>query len=184
MPVKCITPLLLACLFCTALTAQKVYTKNGKISFFSKSTVENISADNNGVVSVLDQSSGDLQFSVLMKGFHFRKSLMEEHFNENYVESDKFPKAVFKGRITDLSKVKFNTDGNYEVTVTGELTLHGVTRSVTQTGTIHVSGGTITAISTIRLRLADYRISIPAVVKSNVAEVVEVTIDCIYDQKM
>ncbi|RYY62441.1 MAG: YceI family protein [Chitinophagaceae bacterium] len=184
MLVKGLLPVLLVILTCTALCAQKVYTKNGKISFFSKSSVENISADNNGVVSVLDEATGELQFSVLMKGFHFKKSLMEEHFNENYVESDKFPKAIFKGRITDLSKVNFGTDGSYEVTVSGDMSLHGVTKTLTQPGTIQVKGGVVTAVSTITIRLADYNISIPAVVKSNIAPVVDVTVDCIYDQKM
>lgn len=97
-----IASILLACYIDAA--AQKVFTKNGSISFFSTAPMENITADNNQVMSVLNTQNGDLQFSVLIKGFHFKKSLMEEHFNENYMESDKFPKASFKGNITDVSK--------------------------------------------------------------------------------
>jgi len=163
---------------------QKVYTKNGKNSFFSKSPVENITADNTGVLSVIDQATGDIQFSLLIKGFHFKKSLMEEHFNENYLESDKYPKAVFKGKITDAGKIKWTTDGSYTASVTGDLTLHGVTQHVTQSGTIEVRAGKVSSASTFTVKPADYKISIPAVVKDNIAEVIEVTVNCVYDQKM
>ncbi|MEP7163275.1 MAG: YceI family protein [Ferruginibacter sp.] len=167
-----------------SVNAQKVYTKNGAISFFSKASIENISADNNQVVSVLTLPTGELQFSVLIKGFHFKKSLMEEHFNENYMESDKYPKATFKGTINDLSKVNFTTDGNYTVEVAGDLTIHGITNKTTTTGTITVKAGTITATSKFKIKLSDYKISIPKIVKDNIAEVVDVTVSCVYDQKL
>src|SRR5437868_4715809 len=93
------------------LFAQKVYTKNGNISFFSKSPIENISANNNQVMSVLSVPTGEMQFSVLIKSFHFEKALMEEHFNENYLESNKFPKAIFKGAVLDMSKINLAKDG-------------------------------------------------------------------------
>lgn len=164
--------------------AQKVYTKNGTVSFFSKAPLENISAGNNQVMSVLVLTSGDIQFSVLIKSFHFKKSLMEEHFNENYMESNKYPKAIFKGKIVDLSKVNFTADGNYTVQVTGDLTIHGVTNKVTTAGTITVQSGIISASSTFRIKLADYRISIPGIVKDNISETVDITASCKYDQKL
>lgn len=167
-----------------SLNAQKVFTKNGAVSFFSKSTLENIQASNNQVMSVLIPSTGDLQFSVLIKSFHFKKSLMEEHFNENYMESDKFPKASFKGKINDLSKVNFTTDGSYAVEVSGDLSIHGVTQKVVTQGTLVVKAGVITAAAKFNLKLADYKISIPSVVKDNIAEVIEINLSCIYDQKM
>ena len=147
-----------------SLTAQKVYTKNGAISFFSKASVENISAENNQVMSVLTLPAGELQFSVLIKSFHFKKSLMEEHFNENYMESSKYPKATFKGKINDLSKVNFTTDGNYTVEVTGDLTIHGITNKTTASGTITVKSGIITATSKFKVKLADYKIDRKSVV--------------------
>ena len=165
-------------------SAQKVYTKNGNISFFSKSPLENISADNNQVMSVLNQQNGEMQFSVLIKSFLFKKSLMEEHFNENYLESDKYPKAIFKGNIGDLSKIDFTKDGNYSVNVTGDLTLHGVTKKVSAPGTLLVKGGKVSAESKFPLKLADYNISIPKLVKDNIAEVIDITVSCGYDQKM
>ncbi len=167
-----------------SLTAQKLYTKNGFVSFFSKASIENISAENNQVMSVLTLPSGELQFSVLIKSFHFKKSLMEEHFNENYMESSKYPKATFKGKINDLSKVNFTTDGNYTVDVTGDLAIHGITNKTTTTGIITVKSGIITATSKFKVKLADYKISIPKIVKDNIAETVDVTVSCVYDQKI
>ena len=164
--------------------AQKVYTKNGSVSFFSTSPLENISASNNQVMSVLNLSTGDLQFSVLIKSFHFKKSLMEEHFNENYMESDKYPKASFKGKINDLSKANFTKDGVYTVEVSGDLTMHGVTNKISTTGTITVRSGIITAAADFKLKLADYKISIPKIVKDNIAEVIDIKLSCLYDQKM
>src|SRR5437868_2935959 len=79
----------------------KYYTKNGKIEFYSKATLEDIDAKNKTVAAILDSQTGAMQFSVLMKGFEFQKALMQEHFNENYVESDKYPKGEFKGTITN-----------------------------------------------------------------------------------
>jgi hypothetical protein len=111
-----------------SLQAQKIFTKNGNISFFSKTSIENISASSNQAACVLDASNGNLQFSILIKSFIFKKALMQEHFNENYMESNAFPKATYKGQITDISKVDFNKDGVYHVATTGELTMHGVTQ--------------------------------------------------------
>jgi hypothetical protein len=172
---------------CTAFIAadaQKVYTKNGSISFFSKASVENISAENSQVTSILTLPGGDLQFSVLIKAFHFKKSMMEEHFNENYLESDKYPKATFKGKINDPSKVNFAVDGTYPVQVSGDLMIHGITNNITAAGIISVKSGVIKATSTFKVKLADYKISIPSIVKDNIAEIVDVTVSCVYDQKI
>ena len=101
-----------AILLSSSLFAQdKYFTKTGKISFFSKAIIENIEAHNRSVTCVLDTKTGNLQFSVPIKGFEFEKALMQEHFNENYAESDKFPKSTFKGTITDISTVNLQKDG-------------------------------------------------------------------------
>ena len=164
--------------------AQKYYTKNGNISFFSKTSLENIKADNNQVMCVLNTQTGEIQFSLLVKSFHFEKALMEEHFNENYMESDKFPKATFKGTITDMSRVSFNTDGIYTVPVTGDMTLHGVTKKITTTGTIIIKAGKISASSKFPIRISEYNISVPNLVKDNIAESIDVTVNASFDQKM
>ncbi len=176
--------LMVVILAATHSFAQKFYTKNGLISFYSKSSMEDITADNNEVLSVINTTTGDLQFSVLNTGFHFKKALMEEHFNENYMESDKYPKAIFKGKITNLSAVNFAKDGSYTVTVTGPLTMHGVTNTVTADGTVTIKNGSISATSKFKIKLADYEISIPSVVKNNIAEIVDVTVSCNYPNKM
>ncbi|MFZ4057877.1 MAG: YceI family protein [Ferruginibacter sp.] len=170
--------------FTSMAHAQKVYTKNGSVSFFSKTPMENIDAHNNQVMAVFNVPTGELQFSLLVKGFHFQKALMEEHFNENYLESEKFPKSTFKGKITDLSKVNFEKDGVYPVTVTGDLTMHGVTKSETTKGTITVKGGNISSDSKFIVKLADYKVEIPKLVKENISETIEITVACKYDQKM
>jgi polyisoprenoid-binding protein YceI len=181
---KLIIPFITILILTNSVQAQKYYTKNGNISFFSKTSMENIKADNNQVMSVLNSQTGELQFSLLIKSFHFEKALMEEHFNENYLESDKFPKAGFKGTITDMSRVSFSTDGLYTVPVSGEMTLHGVTKKINTTGTLTVKGGKISATSKFFIKISEYNISIPALVKDNIAESVEVTVNSDFDQKM
>lgn len=163
---------------------RKFTRKNGSISFFSKSPLEDITAKNNEVTSVINQQTGEIQFSVLIRSFRFKKSLMEQHFNENYLESDKFPKALFKGRMDDISTVNFGADGTYPVTVSGELTIHGVTNKVSSKGEILVKNAVVSAQSHFNITLADYKISIPAVVKNNIAKTIAVNVSCLYNQKM
>ncbi len=167
-----------------ALQAQKYFTKNGNISFFSKTNIENIKASNNQVMSVLNQQTGDLQFSVIIKSFHFEKALMEEHFNENYLESDKFPKSTFKGAVTDISTVNFAKDGTYPVSVAGDLTMHGVTNKATAKGSIVIASGKITGKSVFIVTLSDYQIAVPKLVENNISKTIEVTVNCLFDQKM
>ena len=170
--------------FSVAASAQRMYTKNGLISFFSSTKIEDIKADNNQVLCVLNTQTGELQFSLLNKGFHFPKALMEEHFNENYIESNKFPKSTFKGTVTDIIKIDLTKDGSYPVTVKGDLQIHGVTKIITAPGTIAVKGGKITTASKFMVKLADYNISIPGTVKSNISESIEITVKCDLDQKL
>jgi len=121
-------------------------------------------------------------FMVLMKGFQFEKALMQEHFNEKYVESSKYPKATFKGGLTDLSQVDFDQPGTYTVAVAGDLTIHGVTREVTTEGTLTVQeNGSVLAKAIFPVAVADYEITIPAVVRDNIAKEVEVRVDLAYE---
>ncbi len=181
---KIFLPALLLFAVCSLATAQKYYTKNGNISFFSKTSMEDIKADNNQALSVLNVQTGELQFSLLIKSFHFEKALMEEHFNENYMESAKYPKSGFKGNIADVSKVNFTTDGTYPVTVSGDLTMHGVTNKVSTSGKIIVKGGKITGTAVFKIALADYKIEIPKLVENNISKTIEITVNSLYDQKM
>jgi len=156
--------------------AQKYMTKNGFIGFFSHTPVEDIKADNNQVASVLDISTGEMAFQVLIKSFHFEKALMETHFNESFLESDKFPRSSFKGKIVNLSVVDFTKTGKYEATVEGELNIHDVTKNIKVPGTVEVLPELITANAKFNIAPEDYNIKIPAVVRENIAKIIEVTV--------
>jgi hypothetical protein len=162
------------------LNAQKYMTKNGYIGFYSHTAMEDIKGDNNQVVGVLDISTGEMVFQALIKSFHFDRALMEEHFNENYMESDKIPKSVFKGKITNLSSVDFSKTGTYNVTVEGDLTIHDVTNKISTKGTIEVISGGINANSKFNIVPEDYKINIPGVVKDKINKNLEVTVTMKY----
>ncbi|MDP4222801.1 MAG: YceI family protein [Bacteroidota bacterium] len=159
---------------------QKYITRNGYIGFFSHTPIEDIKADNNQVASVLDASTGDLVFQVLVRSFHFVKTLMEEHFNENYMESDKIPKSTFSGKIVNIKDVNFSKPGNYDVTVEGDLMIHGVTKKITEKGSLEVATDGINASSKFILTPEDFNINIPSVVRNNIAKTIEVTVNIKY----
>jgi flagellar basal body P-ring protein FlgI len=141
------------------VNAQKqYYTKTGKISFVNKTDVQTIEANNNAVTAIIDSKAGTVAFSLLIKSFTFSKALMQQHFNDNYMESTKLPKSDFKGTITNNTDIKYTTDGTYTAKVKGKLTLHGVTKDVTTNATITVKAGKISAASSFTITLADYSI--------------------------
>lgn len=169
-------------LFSFQLAAQNRYfTRTGTVSFFSSSGAENIDAVNNEAFSLVDFTRGEVAFQVLVTGFKFKKALMEEHFNENYMESTKFPKAVFQGTINDLGKVNIKNNGTFTVNVTGNLTMHGVTNKVTIPATINVQGSKLSASSKFDVQLNDYKIKVPSLVSRQVAESVAVSVNCAYE---
>jgi hypothetical protein len=172
----------LACLFLftSGLNAQKYFTKTGKIAFSASSPIEKIEAQNAKATSVIDMSTGAIEWSVLVKGFAFEKALMQEHFNENYMESTKFPKASFKGKITNPTTIVFSKNGTYTADVAGTLEMHGVTKPVKSKATFTVSGGKITASSTFKILVADYNIAIPALVKDKIAKEAEIKVSTDY----
>lgn len=159
----------------------KYFTRTAHIDFYSHTPMEDIKADNNQVSAILDVTNGEFAFTCLIKSFEFPKALMQEHFNENYMESDKFPKSTFKGKIKDMSKVDFNKDGEYAVVVAGSLTIKDKTNEIEVPGTIIVKDGKITAKSKFKVRPEDYNISIPALVKEKIAKEIEVTVDAVME---
>jgi polyisoprenoid-binding protein YceI len=161
--------------------SQKHFTRDGKISFYSEAPLEKIEAHNAKATSVIDTENGRMEFAVLIKGFQFEKALMQEHFNENYMESNEYPKATFKGQIDDLSAVDFSKDGEYEVQVSGEMTIHGVTQPLKAPGTIVVQNGELSAKASFDLTVADYKIEIPAIVREKIAKVVSVVVEMDYE---
>lgn len=173
--------LLISLLFtaCAVGRAQdRFLTRTGHIRFFSSAPLENIQADNNQVTAVLDVVKGDIAFKVVMKSFEFQKAAMQDHFNTQYLHTDKYPNAEFEGRVTNLGAIDFKKDGTYPVQVAGKLTLHGVTNDIKQAGTVVVKGGNVSTNAKFNLALADYNVKIPSDFTKKIAETVEVTVDC------
>jgi hypothetical protein len=154
--------------------AQKVYgTRNGKITF-SSPTDEDVKAVNNEVSSRI-ADNGQLTFSLLMKGFKFKLAEMQEHFNDQYVESNKYPRADFKGNIVNLAAVNFAKDGSYKINVKGDLTMHGVTKNVTVNGTLEIKGGKPVANAQFAILMKDFNVN-----ASSVTEKVTIDVSCQY----
>ncbi len=154
--------------------SQTFITRTGYIGFFSKTPLEDIKAENQQVYAVIDAAKKNLAFTCLMKGFLFRKQLMQEHFNENYIESDKYPKADFLGAYT--GDVNTSKDGTYTVQIKGKLTLHGVTQAIDVPGTIEVKGGKLTGASEFKLTPGDFNINIPGLVREKIAKQMDVRV--------
>ena len=173
--------LLLAVLWVLSLGAAQAQTryltKTGHVSFFSATPLEDIDAHNREVAAVLDLSTGQLAFSLPVKGFIFKRTLMQEHFNENYLESDKYPKATFTGRFMGLDAATLATPGPHAVQVAGDLTLHGVTRRIQVPANLELKGGQLAATAAFTVASADYGIEIPLLVRDKIAKTVTVRVD-------
>ncbi len=164
--------------------SQDMYmTRNGKISFFSRTPMENIDATNNEVLSVVDLQKGDMAFAVLINGFRFEKALMEEHFNENYMESTKYPKATFNGKFSPTADIQSKKEGTFAIQVEGDLTIHGVTHKTRVSGELTFQAGKLSSHSSFTLTIKDFNIAIPGVVAEKIAETIAVTVDCQYQPK-
>lgn len=166
-------------------TAQDIWmTRTGQISFFSKTPMENIEAINNDVNSMINTKSGEVVFAVLIKSFRFEKALMEEHFNENYMESDKLPKSSFQGRIVNFNEINFSKNGDYKAVVEGDLTLHGVKQKISTEGTIKVLKDKIEVEALFFIKLSDYKIERPSLVAAKISEKIDIKIKCLYEPKL
>jgi len=170
----CISILLIANL---AKAQNKLFTKSGKIAFYSKAKLEDIEAVNKTVVAILDIQTGEIQFSVPMKGFEFRKALMQEHFNENYIESDKYPKSDFKGSIINNSEIDFKKNGTYTAKARGKLTIHGVTNDIEAEGKIIVSDAKLTLSTVFTVSVQEYKIKNDKI--NNISDNIKITVDCL-----
>jgi hypothetical protein len=165
-----------------AMAQKKLYSTTTGTTFFDAGTgVENISATNKSTTSVFDATSGQIQFKIMNKGFEFWSQLMQDHFNENYMESEKYPKSTFTGNITNISKVNFSKDGNYPVTVKGTLDMHGVKKEIETTGNFKITGEQVLGTANFIVALEDYKIVIPGVVKDKLAKTVQIKISCNYN---
>tara|TARA_B110001450_G_scaffold195486_1_gene183860 strand:+ start:1017 stop:1562 length:546 start_codon:yes stop_codon:yes gene_type:complete len=172
---KIIYTILMCFLFVNVSNSQKQFlTKNGAITFFSSTTMADIKADNNQVLSIIDASNGKMAIIILMKSFMFKKALMQEHFNENYVESDLFPKATFKGEILNFETIK-NSETKLEVK--GSITIHGKRKEIIIPASFTRSENTIFVKGEFNLLLSDYNVKIPSIVSKKIAKELKVTFE-------
>lgn len=163
----------------TGYSQDKYFTKTGKIFFkCTKSPLEKVEATNKSITCVLDTKTGNMQFAVLMKGFEFERALMQEHFNENFVESSRFPKSDFKGQIINNNEINYTKNGTYTAKVKGKLQIHGELRDVETTGTIVIKEGKIFSNSVFTVLLSDFNIGIPTLVSDKVSNTVNIAVDC------
>ena len=167
--------ILLFIFFAFAFAKERYITREGFISFFSSTPLEDIKAINKQVSCVLDKSTGEFAFQLPIKGFTFKNALMQEHFNESYLESDIYPKSIFKGKIIDWNTIQLSEDPT-DVFIEGELTIHGIKQNITEPGKIWLSSKTIIGESNFNVTLVDYNIKVPKVVRSNIAEVINVNV--------
>lgn len=155
--------------------AQNFSTKTGKISFFSSTPLEDIKAASEKLMAIVVSKNGQMAFQVPIRSFTFAKGLMQEHFNENYMESDKYPYAKFKGTLNP--KIDLTKDGEYAVTADGTLSVHGVDKRRVIPGKIQVKDGKIRILSNFDVACVDHQIKIPTLVIKKVAEVINVNVD-------
>ncbi len=144
-----------------------------KISFFSETKMENIDAINTVTKPVFNAKTGDFAIKAQQSAFVFKSAFMQEHYNENYVESEKFPYATFKGKVKET--IDYSKDGTYNVTMVGTLDMHGVELPRTITGTITIKSGTITMDSKFDVKVADHKIKVPSLYVEKIAENIQVT---------
>lgn len=165
-------------LFPLGAHAQKRYfSEKSSITFFSEGVIEDIKATNIKVTSIFDLANGEVAYLLSPKDFQFEKKLMQVHFNEKYMESEKYPKSTFQGKIVGYDAA---SDQLQQVKAQGKLTIHGVTREIDVPGTIQIDGSTVNVKSKFMVKLVDYNIKVPQIVWQNIAQEVEVTVQFLY----
>lgn len=171
---KTIIILLLCFSFFINSYAQLYITRTGFVSFYSKTTLEDIHAQNQQLLAVINIEKKELAFMVLLKGFEFKKELMQTHFNENYVESDKYPKASFNGTYT--GEVDMKNGAVSRIKAKGMFMLHGITKQIEIPATLQFSSGILTGNTVFNINPEDYNITIPLLVRNKIAKEVEVEV--------
>lgn len=165
--------LLIFSLFISSKSFGQLYaTQSGETNFFSETPLENISGTNKTVGAILNTTTNEIAVSMKMTAFDFPNKLMQEHFNENYMESEKFPTGIFKGKIAEA--IDYSKNGIYDVTAKGQLTLHGVTQARDLKGKLTVDNQKINLICSFDVKLTDHKIEVPKLVFAKIAEVISV----------
>lgn len=162
--------------FVSETNSSKFYSKNTHIDFYSETPLETIEAISETAVAAIDIETGDVQFKVSIMSFQFEKKLMQEHFNENYMESSDFPYATFSGKITNMNAIELGRNGENQVTVKGTLTMHGVSKEITVNGNLNRDGQIIDLYSQFYASPKDYDIKIPGAVEGKIADQIRITV--------
>lgn len=169
--------LLLVFLWSNMALGQKYLSDQNHVSFFSEAPLENIEAHSYSARSVFDMETGKIAFTVPIRTFEFEKSLMQEHFNEKFMESGKYPRAKFSGVVENYSEAQ----GKQQVEAKGEIEIHGVTKEISVPGEMEINGNQIKVTTEFPLEVADFEIKIPEVVTRNIAKTVDVNLEFIYE---
>ena len=167
--------ILICLLFSTQLIAQQFYSNKGQISFFSEAPIENISAINENVSAIIDSQTGGFAFRLKIEDFTFPNSLMQEHFNESYLESEKYPLSTFTGVIDNFSDLDLSTKQN--LVVNGSLSMHGISKDAQMKATAHLINEELYITSTFDVALEDYDIDIPKIMIYKIAELIKVVVE-------
>ena len=167
--------ILICLLFSTQLIAQQFYSNKGQISFFSEAPIENISAINENVSAIIDSQTGGFAFRLKIEDFTFPNSLMQEHFNESYLESEKYPLSTFTGVIDNFSDLDLSTKQN--LVVNGSLSMHGISKDAQMKATAHMINEELYITSTFDVALEDYDIDIPKIMMYKIAELIKVVVE-------
>ena len=160
--------------FLANANAQIYMADSCRVTFFSAATIEDIAAVNTIAKPIMSASTNEIDVKINNQFFMFKKELMKEHFNEEYMETAKYQYTTFTGKVNET--VDYHQDGTNQVTVTGTMDMHGVKKTITIPGTITVKKGLLFLKSTFSVKLADYNIKIPSVVGSDIAEDIAITL--------
>lgn len=175
---KSLSYLFFGCFFSmTGYGQQRYFAEKSVVTFFSDGVIEDIAAENSKVTSIFDSVKGDIAFLMNIKDFQFDKKLMQIHFNEKYMESEKYPKSSFQGKISGFDPA---AAGPQSVKASGKLSIHGVTKDVVLPGTVEMKGNQVIVKSRFVVKLEDYNVKVPQIVWQNIAQQVEVSVDFIY----
>ena len=159
------------------ISQERFITRNGVVSFVSEAPIEKIEAINDKVSCVLDFNTGEIVFQISMIAFDFDKALMQEHFNEKYVESEIYPKSTFQGKIENWNSLNKKQEGVYNVKSSGIIEIHGVKKEIVADGTLEILNKKVNIKSIFSIKVAEFNIKIPRIVRDNVAKEVAINVD-------
>jgi hypothetical protein len=175
--------ILVSIIFITNISAQNLKTKSGVIKIYSETPAFTIDGDNKKCIATLNTQTGEVEVSLLVRSFEFDDAVVKEQFNVNYIESHIYPKSTFSGKITNNADIDYTKNGEYTFTIQGELTIHGVTRPITEQGVIKVENGNVTVDFNFDILLTDYDVKIQKAYKHAIKNDVSLICELVFKEK-